>query len=141
MAGDPYGALDAQWGLGGTAPAAPTPPASAAAPGGGTPAAPSAPSGGDPYASLDAQYFGPKGEPRTPAEQRSDVAYGKQSTGADVARSALDAPSKLVFTLLGMPGAIEALIRHVGTLPKEELEKMGSGLGASVDQQGSGGQF
>src|SRR5216683_4098034 len=98
MNGDPFAGLDAKYGIGAsTASVAATSPAAGA------------PSGGDPYAALDAKYFGGGTQERTPAEQRSDKAYGPQSTASDIQQSAEAGVPKAIAGLIGLPSAIGSL--------------------------------
>src|SRR6266851_2877124 len=105
MDGDPFADLDAKYGIG-TAAALPS---ASTAPAAVTPPAAGAPSGGDPYAALDAKYFGGGTQERTSAEQRSDKAYGPQSTASDIQQSAEAGVPKAVAGLIGLPSAIGSL--------------------------------
>src|SRR6266852_5932318 len=102
---DSYDAIAAQYGIGGvTSASAPVVPAEQTA-------GQSMGGAADPYATVAAQYGigGAKPQERTPAEQRSDKAYGPQSTASDIQQSAEAGVPKAIAGLIGLPSAIGSL--------------------------------
>ncbi len=128
-AADPYAALDAQWGIGGSTPS--LPPADAAPQGSPTPP-PGEPA--DPYAAADQKWFGGGAPaPRNEFQQRSDanmaklqeITGGKMPEGnlfGDVSAAVAAAPAK---ALAGLAAAPDAMMNMRDTALFTIMKKLG----------------